>query len=144
MLLVMRSPLTLDDVNLLLARVHYINRDFIMYKNRFLDIFWRDKNFHYSVKDIYGFNINMVWSCYIFMSNECCFEWLIVAWPEDPVDRRAPWSTTLQVFIFVNVVWFVICHFIYVQCLFISYEWFKWNKINLFRFYLCFGYPRNR
>ena len=62
MLSVMRYPLTLDsnDVNLLLARVHYINRDFLMYKNQFLDIFWRDKYFHYSVEDIFSFNINMV------------------------------------------------------------------------------------
>ena len=109
-------------------------------------VFWyilRDKYFHYSVEDIFSFNMNMVWSCYIFLSNECCFEWLIVVWPEDHVDRRDPWSTSLQVFIFVNVVWFVNYHFIFVQCLFISYEWFKWNKINLLRFYLCFGYPRN-
>ena len=41
MLSVMRSPLTLDrnDVNLLLARVHYINIDFLMYKDRSLIYF---------------------------------------------------------------------------------------------------------
>ena len=129
----------------MLDRVHYINKDFLMY-GKSLDLWYimRDKYFHYSVEDIFSININMVWSCYIFLSNECCFEWLIVAWPEDPVDRRASWSKALQVFIFVNVVWFVNYHFIPVQCLSISYEWFKWNKINLFEFYLCFGYPRNR
>ena len=37
MLPVMRSPLTLDrnNVNLLLVRFHYINKDFLMYKDKF-------------------------------------------------------------------------------------------------------------
>ena len=41
MLSVMRSPLSIvrNNVNLLLARVHYINRDFLMYKDRFIYIF---------------------------------------------------------------------------------------------------------
>ena len=43
MLSVMRSPLTLErnNVNLLLARVHYINKDFLMYKDRSLYILKR-------------------------------------------------------------------------------------------------------
>lgn len=69
-----------DNANLL-ARVHYINIDFLMYKDGSIYIL-KDKYFYHFCKRHFSvFNIihMMVWSCYVSMSIECFFELLTVA-----------------------------------------------------------------